>query len=139
VFLLLDNFDILWMRPGRGSLALTPDRRRVAELLRWSRQTEPGAIKPVARLELEEPHGRQSRRLKAARKAFRRTTANRSRNESKGARQTGAVRAAGPAAGATSHRHGIVLEFLMIGAGVVLFLDNSGLFHFTTLAIMAGG
>jgi len=28
------------------------------------------------------------------------------------------------------HRHGIVLAFLMIGAGVVLFLDNIGLFHF---------
>jgi hypothetical protein len=28
------------------------------------------------------------------------------------------------------HRHGIVFAFLMIGAGVLLFLDNIGLFHF---------
>jgi len=79
--------------------------------------------------------------MKAARKAIRRLPHYRSSpNQRAGSAATGAVRAAGPAAAPPSpHRHGIVLAFLMIGAGVVLLPGHLGSCFISTTSGDTGG
>jgi len=129
VFLLLDNFDILWI-DRYGILAPDADRRRLAELLRWGAGRRNRALNRLR--DYTGGPGKTIKAMKSARKAnsgdypksFSRTNQGRLGPTGRGAGGC-------PAAGATSPTGTYVLGVPDDWRRCGLFLDNIGLFHFS--------